>query len=165
MTHEQARFLLDTYLTDLNYETQVTRKTLAALPDAGHSYRPDLTTRTAGEIAWHIAQSEEWFLRGILTGSFPMPAETVPADSTTAALTAYYSDTVLPLLAEVRALPDERLAATIDFFGMFQNPAVSYLGLMIRHSIHHRGQLSAMLRAAGGKVPSIYGGSADEAGM
>jgi uncharacterized damage-inducible protein DinB len=30
------------------------------------------------------------------------------------------------------------------------------------HSIHHRGQLSAYLRPMGAKVPSIYGGSADE---
>ncbi|MDQ3419050.1 MAG: DinB family protein [Acidobacteriota bacterium] len=32
-----------------------------------------------------------------------------------------------------------------------------------RHTVHHRGQLSAYLRAAGSKVPSIYGPSADTA--
>ena len=32
-------------------------------------------------------------------------------------------------------------------------------------AIHHRGQLSAYLRPMGGKVPSIYGPSADETGM
>jgi uncharacterized damage-inducible protein DinB len=31
-------------------------------------------------------------------------------------------------------------------------------------AIHHRGQLSTYLRPAGGKVPSIYGPSADDAG-
>jgi uncharacterized damage-inducible protein DinB len=30
-------------------------------------------------------------------------------------------------------------------------------------AIHHRGQLSTYIRAVGGKVPAIYGGSADEA--
>jgi uncharacterized damage-inducible protein DinB len=30
--------------------------------------------------------------------------------------------------------------------------------------IHHRGQLSAYIRPMGGKVPSIYGPSADDAG-
>ena len=29
-------------------------------------------------------------------------------------------------------------------------------------SVHHRGQLSTYLRPMGSKVPSIYGGSADE---
>ncbi len=31
--------------------------------------------------------------------------------------------------------------------------------------IHHRGQLSTYIRPMGGKVPSIYGPSADDAGM
>jgi uncharacterized damage-inducible protein DinB len=33
---------------------------------------------------------------------------------------------------------------------------------MLMDSIHHRGQMSVYLRCAGGKVPSIYGPSADE---
>ena len=33
---------------------------------------------------------------------------------------------------------------------------------ILAHGIHHRGQLSTYLRAMGAKVPSIYGGSADE---
>ncbi|MBL8290388.1 MAG: DinB family protein [Bryobacterales bacterium] len=162
MTHEQAAFLLEQYLTDLGYETLVTRKTFAALPDGGHAYRPDPVTRTAGETAWHIALSEEWFLRSLLNGEFGMPDEQAPADTSTAALVAYYEGTVAPLLNEVKSMPAEKLAAPLDFFGMFQNAAVTYLGFMLRHSIHHRGQLAAMLRSAGGKVPNIYGGSADE---
>lgn len=31
--------------------------------------------------------------------------------------------------------------------------------------IHHRGQLSVYIRPMGGRVPSIYGPSADDAGM
>ena len=37
-----------------------------------------------------------------------------------------------------------------------------FIGLANNHSIHHRGQLAAYLRAMGSKVPAIYGGSADE---
>lgn len=162
MTNEQAAFLLENYLTDLAYETMVTRKTLAALPDPGHSYRPDPVTRTAGETAWHIALSEEWFLRSILSGEFGMPDEQPPADTSTSSLVSYYEGTVMSLLNQIKSLPPEKLATPIDFFGMFQNAAVTYLGFMLRHSVHHRGQLAAMLRAAGGKVPNIYGGSADE---
>ena len=35
-------------------------------------------------------------------------------------------------------------------------------GMIMNHIIHHRGQFSVYLRMAGGKVPSIYGPSADE---
>ncbi|MDE3137033.1 MAG: hypothetical protein KGL59_10700, partial [Acidobacteriota bacterium] len=31
----------------------------------------------------------------------------------------------------------------------------------VKHSVHHRGQLSSYLRAMGGKVPGIYGPTAD----
>lgn len=51
----------------------------------------------------------------------------------------------------------------VDFRGMFQQPAVLYLHLLMHHSIHHRGQLSTYLRPMGAKVPSIYGESYDAA--
>ncbi len=54
------------------------------------------------------------------------------------------------------------LAAKIPFFGVMNEPLVAYLNMMIVHSVHHRGQLSAYLRPMGAKVPDIYGGSADE---
>jgi len=34
--------------------------------------------------------------------------------------------------------------------------------MMLFDTVHHRGQISVYLRAVGGKVPSIYGGSGDE---
>jgi uncharacterized damage-inducible protein DinB len=40
-------------------------------------------------------------------------------------------------------------------------PAVGFVDLGLRHSIHHRGQRSVYLRPAGGKVPAIYGESYD----
>lgn len=36
------------------------------------------------------------------------------------------------------------------------------LWIALFDSVHHRGQLSAYIRPMGGKVPSIYGPSADE---
>ena len=45
--------------------------------------------------------------------------------------------------------------------GMKQAPGVGWLAMATKHSVHHRGQLSSYLRAMGGKVPGIYGPSAD----
>ena len=44
-------------------------------------------------------------------------------------------------------------------------PVSEVLWLMLMDSVHHRGQLSVYLRMVGGKVPSIYGPSADEPWM
>lgn len=39
------------------------------------------------------------------------------------------------------------------------------LQMMVMDNVHHRGQFSVYLRMAGGKVPSIYGPTADEPWM
>src|SRR5205807_8214769 len=39
------------------------------------------------------------------------------------------------------------------------------LWLALFDAVHHRGQLSTYIRPMGGKVPSVYGPSADDPGM
>ncbi len=51
----------------------------------------------------------------------------------------------------------------LDFRGLFQSPAVTFLQISQNHTIHHRGQLSTYLRPMGAKVPVIYGESYDSA--
>ena len=65
-------------------------------------------------------------------------------------------------MARVAAMTAEQLMTPVEFFGVFNFPAVMYLGFLNNHSIHHRGELSTYLRPMGSKVPSIYGGSYDE---
>jgi uncharacterized damage-inducible protein DinB len=67
----------------------------------------------------------------------------------------------LSALDRVRGIPGEKLTNVIDLFGMIQAPGVNFLAIALKHSVHHRGQLSTYLRAMGGKVPGIYGPSAD----
>ena len=73
---------------------------------------------------------------------------------------AYYDENVPALLEKLSTMSNEKLAAPIAF-ATWNEPAVTYLTLSLKHSIHHRGQLSAYLRPMGGKVPSIYGPSGD----
>lgn len=64
-------------------------------------------------------------------------------------------------LERVLAMDGSKLAAVVDFFGM-KMPNAQHLVFQAVHNAHHRGQLSIYLRPMGSKVPSIYGGSADE---
>ena len=41
-------------------------------------------------------------------------------------------------------------------------PNIQFLWFILHDHIHHRGQFTVYQRMAGGKVPSIYGPSADE---
>jgi uncharacterized damage-inducible protein DinB len=113
-----------------------------------------------------LATSDVWFLNSVVKGSFAFDPEaekrTESQFRSVSDVVAYYEREFPARLAEVREMDVERLLAVVDFFGAFQWPNVSYLGLGNNHSVHHRGQLAAYLRPMGSKVPAICGGSADE---
>ena len=76
---------------------------------------------------------------------------------------AWYGEAFQANFERLTKLSSEQLLKVVDFRGVFQFPAVTYLQFAINHSIHHRGQLSVYLRPMGAKVPSIYGESYDDA--
>ncbi len=142
-------------------EAEVTRKVIAAVPDAASSYRPDPNARTAKDLAWHIANTDVQFLTGIADLKFNMESpEHTP--QTSAEVVAWYDQNLKAGLARVAAMSAEQLMTPVGFFGVFNLPAVMYLGFLNNHMIHHRGELATYLRPMGSKVPSIYGGSFDE---
>ena len=142
-------------------EAEITKKVIAAVPDAASSYKPDANARSAKELAWHIANTDIQFLDGIADLNFKMESpEHKP--QTSAEVVAWYNEHVNRGVARVAALTAEQLLTPVNFYGVFNLPAVLYLGFLNNHSIHHRGELSTYLRPMGSKVPSIYGGSYDE---
>lgn len=159
----EARLLLNVFAPQLREEIATTRKVLAAIPAGKEDYRPHPTSKSALELAWHLASSDWWFLDSILRGEFKAGEGGVPAEIRTAAdVVAWYDRMVPPMLERLGGASDDELSRPISFFGLMTWPAVRYLLIMLLHAAHHRGQLSAYLRPMGGKVPSIYGGSADE---
>ena len=163
MNEQQVRAVLDVLTRSIEQESVATRKVLAAVPNHNRDYRPDPKSRTAWELATHLAMADMWFADSILNGAFEWKGgASVPAEMTsTEAIAAWHERHLTDRLAKLRAMSHEHLVRTIDFFGT-RAPAVTWLSMMNNHSIHHRGQLAAYLRAAGSKVPAIYGASADE---
>jgi uncharacterized damage-inducible protein DinB len=163
MNAEQARAIATALTGSIENESVTTRKVIAAVPAGNRDYKPDPKSRTAWEIATHLAISDVWFADGILTGQFAWTGEPpLPAEFTDPAAVARWHETHLAdRLAKIRALSSESLLKEVDFFGT-KGPAVTFLVAFNNHHVHHRGQLAAYLRAAGSKVPAIYGMSADE---
>ena len=148
-------------LPNIENESKTTRKILAAVPDDKGDYTPDPVSMTALTLASHIAGSELWFANGVINKSFAPPEEESPKFSKASEVVAFYDKAMPAAITALKGLTAEHLAAPIQFFHM-NMPAVVYLNFLLMHSAHHRGQLSAYLRPMGAKVPSIYGGSADE---
>ncbi len=162
MTPEQARFLFTVALPTLKTEHQTTKRVIEAVPLDKGDYRPDPVSKSALELAWHIAASEKRFHAGVCAGAFDFsPVNRPETVRNSADIAAWFDETFAANLEKLQRLGDDQLAKAVDFRGMFQLPAVSFLQLSLSHTVHHRGQLSTYLRPMGAKVPSIYGESYD----
>lgn len=166
MNAEQAKTVAETFLKVWEFEFPATCKVLANVKDDNRDYKPDEKSRTAWELATHLATADIWFLNSVLSGNFNWDPEAAKqAESqfkTVNDVVEFYKREFPAKVGQVRAMAAEKLSAPVDFFGMMNWPNAEYLGFANNHSIHHRGQLAAYLRAMGSKVPAIYGGSADE---
>lgn len=158
---EQATFLLQIVLLPaLKSEHALTRRVIEALPLDKGDYRPDSTSRSALELAWHIVNAEICFLDGVASGEFHYGGAARPESiRNSAEVSRWYGEAFTNNLNRLALLSPEQLLKVIDYKGILQLPAIVYLEGAKNHSIHHRGQLSMYLRPVGAKVPSIYGES------
>jgi uncharacterized damage-inducible protein DinB len=160
---EQASAVVELLTRTIESEGGATRKVIAAVPAGNRDYKPDAKSRSAWDIAVHIAMSDVWFADSILGGKFEWTGEpATPAEMTDpAAVAKWHEKQMADRLAKLRMMSSDDMLRNVEFFGM-KGPACTWLTMMNNHTIHHRGQLAAYLRAAGSKVPAIYGMSADE---
>ena len=163
MDSNQAKTVADFLIADFENEMQATLRVIQAVPSSHLDYRPDSKSKTALGLVRHITLEDEWLLDCIANGEFTPPPDDSdacgimnPADAG-----ARYKEKVPAALGRVRTMPGEKLTNVIDMFGMIQAPGINFLAMTAKHSVHHRGQLSTYLRQMGGKVPGIYGPSAD----
>jgi len=162
LSPEFAIAMREAMLQGLSREMETTKKVIAAIPDDKRDYRPDPKARTAWELAWHIASCDVQMTDEIADHKFNMEPRFKEEPKTVAELVEWYDGNLKRALGRVRDMTPEQLCTPVDFLGVFNMPAVFYLSFVNNHSIHHRGALAVYLRPMGSKVPSIYGGSADE---
>jgi uncharacterized damage-inducible protein DinB len=162
---DQADFLLQgVYLPALKNEYRLTKTVIGAIPLDKGDYRPDEISKSALDLAWHIAATEMRFMGAVSAGEFDLSPNPRPDSiKNSADLTAWYTDNFDRHFEALTKLTNAQLLKIVGFRGMFQLPAVTYLNFVLHHSVHHRGQLSMYLRPMGAKVPAIYGESYDSA--
>jgi uncharacterized damage-inducible protein DinB len=163
MGSNDVKTVADFLIADFEREMQTTIRVIEAVPTGHLDYQPDPKAKDAIGLVRHITLEDPWILNSIADGQFTNPPEGSDACgimSPTEAV-ARYKEKVPAALERVRALPAEKLNADIDLLGLMQMPAINFLAMALKHSVHHRGQLSTYLRPMGGKNPSIYGPTAD----
>jgi uncharacterized damage-inducible protein DinB len=165
MTPDQAKVAAEMFATLWQEEFPVTCQVLAAVKDDNRDYKPDPKSRTAWQLATHIATADLWFIECIKDGRFhfdPDRNKKLEASfSTVNDVVEFYKMNFPDKLRALASMPAAEMTETVDFFNIMKRSRAAWIGFANNHSIHHRGQLAAYLRALGSKVPNIYGPSAD----
>ena len=165
MTPQDAKATADAMTSLWESEFQATCQVLGAVKDDNRDYKPDAKSRTAWELAMHLAMADVWFADSIAAGKFEWNQDAVKKAEAgfknVNEVVEYYKKAFPASLQALRRLSGDQAAETIGFFGNFNKPRAQFIGFANNHSVHHRGQLAAYLRAMGSKVPNIYGPSAD----
>ena len=152
-------------------EHETTMKVLRAYPADRLDLRPAEGCRTARELAW-VFVLERGLGEAVFHDRF---AELTSAGEPPAPPESW--DELLSALEQahrrygemVRSTPPDELSRRVRFLvapkTVGEVTRMEWLWFLLHDEIHHRGQFSIYLRLAGGKVPSIYGPSADEPWM
>jgi uncharacterized damage-inducible protein DinB len=160
-----------TFLDVYEKEHATTMRVLRAYPPDKLELRPHENCRTARELAWvfvmerglGIAVYKRELEKLLASGPPPEPPETW--QELLAALEHAHKE----FGDLIRATPAAELQEKVQFFvgpkQMGDLSRIDWLWFLLHDQIHHRGQFSIYLRAAGGRVPSIYGPSEHEPWM
>ncbi len=142
-------------------ESDNTRKILSALTDESLKQQVTDDHRTLGRMAWHIVQTlPEMAARTGLNITGPGEKDPVPVSAET--IEQAYDSAAKSILEQVSATwTDDTLAVEDEMYGQKWKRGVT-LFILFKHELHHRAQMTVLMRQAGLAVPGIYGPSKEE---
>ncbi len=156
------------FLRTWENEVATTLKVLRAYPPAKGELKPHGKSRSARDLAWTFVFEGTAGASGA-AGKLEFPPKLPAPPTQWDALVSECERAFRTLGDTVRSASDADLNKTVKFFvapkKMGDVRRLDFLWLLLMDMVHHRGQFSVYLRMADGKVPSIYGPSADEPWM
>lgn len=161
MTNKEL--LLDT----LNKEVPIFVRVLEALPEDKLDWKPEEKSRTAKEMIQTFV-GEAWMYNEVAQGKdidMSQQSEMAPFTNTMDSIKSFTSMMEAAKMS-IASMSDEAWngdAKIVFPVGNWEDKRGAMLWGFLLDLIHHRGQLSVYIRPMGGKVPSIYGPSADSA--
>ncbi len=154
-------YKIQDFFNDWEYESKATLKIFNAMNDESLSQKVYEDGRTLGFLAWHISVSigEMMNRTGLAVKAID---ESSDHPKNAKEIISVYEDTSESLISELKnKWTDDTLLIEDDMYGEKWKRGVT-LGILITHQVHHRAQMTVLLRQAGLKVPGIYGPSKEE---
>jgi uncharacterized damage-inducible protein DinB len=149
------------FLSDWQNDSESTLKIFKALTNKSLEQAVVPGGRTIGIIAWHITQAVPEMINrtGLTIDRFDEKAEE-PADVKT--IIDSYEYFSKKLVEEISSKwKDADMEKEVNMYGQMWKNGVT-LQILISHQIHHRAQLTVLMRQAGLMVPGIMGPSKEE---
>lgn len=142
-------------------EAQATQRILDACTDESLQQRVTAEDRTLGRIAWHIVTTvHEMMSRTGL--EFEAADEHQPMPSSARDIAEAWRKTSASFVEAIQSQwSDATLQEVREMYGE-QWPNGLTLYLLILHMVHHRGQMTVLMRQAGLRVPGVYGPAREE---
>ena len=152
------------YVERQKAEFPVFMNVLKALPKDRLSYKPDDRSPSAEQLVWTLTAELSACLDVVKTNQAEWKSIQPPPLDEMLEMFERSSNELSELVAKMDEASWEKTAKFYyDGKVVSEQPVGTFLWFILFDAIHHRGQLSAYLRPMGGKVPSIYGPSADSA--
>jgi uncharacterized damage-inducible protein DinB len=140
------------------------KKVLDALPADRWDYTPHERSPSARSIAWTLALETRACSAMVEQGHVEWKPVEPPND--VEAVKRAFDEAYRGLDERLAGLDDDGWRRTVQLLAggkvVREWPLGEFLWFFFFDAIHHRGQLSTYIRPMGGKVPAIYGPSADE---
>lgn len=153
------------FLDSFQREHAITSKVLRAMPSDQTEFRPHIRARSARELAFAFVMEQTLLTKALTDQPFFEGARVEPPTDFRAVLDQFEKD-YADLVELIENTPESKFHSTVSFptgpQQMGEWPVSQFAWFLLSDQIHHRGQFTIYLRMTGGKVPSIYGPSADE---
>lgn len=149
------------FLEEFKSESDNTLKILKNLTNESLKYKVYKEGRDIGYIAWHIIISvgEMFSKTGLIVNS---PAEDSNYPESAEEIYTTYKTTIESVKKEIESKwTDEMLNNEFEAYGD-KWKLWFFCEVYIKHEIHHRAQLTVLMRQAGLKVPGVCGPSKEE---
>lgn len=153
---------IDGFVKAWEFESTSTQKMLDVLTDESLKQSVKPNDRTLGGLAWHIVTALQSIMGQTgLTFDAPSHHATVPTTANEIADT--YRQASQSLIKAIKTQwTDETLTESCNMFGQFEWAKGFSLSMLINHQIHHRGQMTILMRQANLIVPGVYGPAKEE---
>ncbi len=157
--------LLQSLISEFEYEVNSTRKLLEAIPEKNLGYKPSPVSWTMGELAQHIATIYYWYVGVFASDVYDLATDKLERGSPNdiKSTLELFERNVEKAREALKSSNEDDLQVQWTMkvgertvLGPLPR-AVVVRSFLFNHIYHHRGEMVVYLRSTGNKPPGLYG--------